>query len=199
MASEVEIANVALTLLGSSRVLSIDDDVKAAREIKAVFNISRDALLAGYDWSFAKTRTQLSALASAPPFGFGLQYQLPVDCLRVVMVGDHYAGVDLTDYRGSPTEEFTFEGRTILTDLGAPLSLVYIKRVTDTAQFQSNFAKAFGAQLAVDVCEALTQSETKRARAEAQLNKEIGLAIRANAIELPPKRLADDDWLIARL
>jgi hypothetical protein len=199
VASEVEIANVALTLLGSERITSMDDDVKAAREIKAMFNISRDALLAGYDWSFAKTRVTIPALASVPAFKYGLKYQLPSDCLRIVMVGEHYAGLDLTDYRGGPTEQFVIEGREILTDLGAPLSLIYVKRVTDTAQFQSNFTKAFGAQLAVDVCEALTQSETKAARAERKLGLEISLAVRANAIELPPRKLPDDEWLMSRL
>jgi hypothetical protein len=106
--------------------------------------------------------------------------------------------MDLTDYRGSPVEEFTIEGRTILTNLAAPLPVIYIKRVTDTTQFQANFTKGFAAQLAMDVCEALTQSETKRARAERELSKEITLAIRANAIELPPRKLPDDEWLMSR-
>lgn len=198
MASQAEIANVALTLLGSDRIISLDDDIKPAREIKAMFNISRDALLAGYDWSFAKTRSNLSALTSTPANGFDYEFQIPSDCLRLVMVGEHYVGMDLTDYRGSPVEEFTIEGRTILTNLAAPLPVIYIKRVTDTTQFQANFTKGFAAQLAMDVCEALTQSETKRARAERELSKEITLAIRANAIELPPRKLPDDEWLMSR-
>ena len=199
MASQAEIANAALTLLGSDRIISLDDDIKPAREIKAMFNISRDALLAGYDWSFAKTRSNLSALTSTPAHGFDYEFQIPSDCLRLVMVGEHYVGMDLTDYRGSPVEEFTIEGRTILTNLAAPLPVIYIKRVTDTTQFQANFTKGFAAQLAMDVCEALTQSETKRARAERELSKEITLAIRANAIELPPRKLPDDEWLLSRL
>jgi hypothetical protein len=198
VASQAEIANVALTLLGSDRIISLDDDIKPAREIKAMFNISRDALLAGYDWSFAKTRSNLSALTSTPANGFDYEFQIPSDCLRLVMVGEHYVGMDLTDYRGSPVEEFTIEGRTILTNLAAPLPVIYIKRVTDTTQFQANFTKGFAAQLAMDVCEALTQSETKRARAERELSKEITLAIRANAIELPPRKLPDDEWLMSR-
>ena len=199
MSSEVEIVNAALTLLGEGRIASLADDVKAAREATAVFSIRRDALLAGYTWSFAKTRAQLSALVDAPPFGFTLKYQLPSDCLRIVMVGDYYTGLDLTDYRGSPTEEFMVEGREILTDLGAPLNLRYIKRVTDTSQFSSNFTAAFAADLAEVLAEPLTQSESKRERASAVLRREISMAVRANAIELPPSKLADDEWLIARL
>lgn len=199
MASDVEIVNVALTLLGESRIASLDDDTKPARESKAIFAVNRDALMAGYNWSFAKTREQLSALATAPAFQYALKYQLPSSCIRITQVGDHYVGLDLTDYRGSATELFTIEGREILTDIGAPLNLKFIKRVTDTAQFSANFAKAFAAYMAVDLAEPLTQSDTKRGRALEALKREISLAIRANAIELPPQKLADDEWLIARL
>jgi hypothetical protein len=199
MASEVEIVNFALTLLGESRIASMDDDVKPAREAKAVFTLTRDSLLSAYDWSFAKTRSQIPALSDAPAFGYSLQYQLPSDCLRILFVGDHYAGVDLTDYRSAPTEEFELEDRKIITDMAAPLNLRYVKRVTDTAQFAPNFVTSFSAKLAEQLAEPLTQSDTKRARAEKAFSTAISLAIRANAIELPPKRLADDDWLMSRL
>lgn len=201
MASEVEIANVALTLLGESRIASIDDDVKAAREVKAIFDINRDALLAGYSWSFATARAQLPALAAAPDFGYSYQYQLPQDplCLRIIQVNDVFPGLDLVDYRGASTEEFQIEGRYLLTDWTAPLKLRYIRQVVDTAIWSPNFVKAFAAYLAADLAEPLTQSDTKRERALQQLTREISLAVRANAIELPPKALADDDWLISRL
>lgn len=198
MASEVDIVNLGLTLLGEARISSLDDPVKQAREAKAIYEMTRDALLAGYNWCFAFGREQLPALADAPPFGFDRQFQLPSDCLRVVMVGDVYVGVDLTDYRGAPAEEYTIEERKILTDWAAPLNLKYVKRVSNTALFQSNFAKAFGAQLAMDLCEALTQSDTKRDRAEKAFNREISLAVRANAIQLPPQKFPDDEWLLAR-
>lgn len=201
MASEVEIANVALTLLGENRIVSLDDDVKAAREVKALFTTVRNALLAGYNWSFAMTRAQLPALSAAPAFGYKNQYQLPQDplCLRLVQIGDFFAGIDLVDYRGASTEEWQIEGRVLLTDYSSPLNIRFIREITDTAQFAPNFTKAFGAQLAVDLAEPLTQSDTKYQKARDQLNREIGLAIRANAIELPPKKLADDDWIMSRL
>lgn len=199
MATDVGVANLALTLLGESRIISLDDDVKPAREAKAIFEMVRDALLGGYTWSFAKTRTTLPADATPPAFGYANQFQLPSDCLRIVMVNELYAGLDLTDYRGSPTEDFTIEGRKILTDYSAPLKLRYIKRITDPSLYQANFTKVFGCQLAVDLCEALTQSNAKKTAAEQALGRELRLAVRANAIELPPNRLADDDWIVSRL
>lgn len=199
MASQTEIVNVCMTLLGEDRVTSIDDNVKQARAAKAMWGISRDALLSAYNWSFAKARAQLSALAGAPSFQFSLKYQMPSDCLRLTFIGDYYVGADLTNYRGSPTEEYAIEGREILTNIAAPLNIKYVKRVTDTALFQANFAKAFGAQLAIDLCEELTQSDSKKAAASAYLRDQIKLAVRANAIELPPQKQPDDEWLLSRL
>jgi hypothetical protein len=119
--------------------------------------------------------------------------------LRIIKVADHYVGVDLTDYRGYPVEEFTIEGRKILTDLPAPLQLQYVKRVTDTALFPPTFTMAFAAELAAKLCEPLAQSNTKRQLAENTRNMEISKAVRSNAIELPPQKLPDDEWLLSRL
>ena len=198
MASDVEVVNLALTLLGEARIMSLDDDVKPAREAKAIFTIVRDALLSGYNWSFAKTRALLPALADVPPFEFSVKYQLPSDCLRIVMAGEFYVGIDLTDYRGSPVEEYTIEGRELLCNWSAPLQLKYIRRITDGGQFSANFTKAFGCQLAADLTEPLSQSNQKREAALKAFDKEISLAIRANAIELPPQKMSDDEWIISR-
>lgn len=199
MSTQIDIVNEALTLLGSSRIMSLTDGIKAAREANAIYDTTRDSLLGAYNWSFAKTRAQLPASATPPAFQYAAAYPLPTDCLRLIFVGDYYVGVDLTDYRGSPTEEFTIEGREILTNYGAPLNIKYVKRLTDTTQYSPNFVTSFAAKLAEKLAEPLTQSGTKRDRATAAFNAEIKLAIRANAIELPPQKLADDEWILSRL
>jgi hypothetical protein len=198
MASDVDIANYALTLLGEARIASLDDEVKAARECKAVYDIARDAILGAYNWRFAFTRALLPALSEAPAFGYDRQFQLPVDCLRIVMVGEFFAGVDLSDYRNAQTAEWTIEGRKLLTDYAAPLPLVYVFRNMDAAQYAPSFVKAFGSELAEQLAEPLTQSDTKRDRATAAKRDAIRLAVRENAIQLPPEKLPDDEWLLSR-
>lgn len=199
MASEVEIVNAALTLLGESRIISLDDDTKAAREAKALFTINRNALLASYSWSFAKAIKNLTQDGTNPGFGFSYRYMMPVTALHVIRVGDKFAGLDLTDYRGASTAEFNIFGRYIHTNLGAPLKFEYVDTVTDTGQFAAAFVKAFACYMAMDLAEPLTQSDSKRERAERAYQRAINLAIRANAIELPPQKLADDEWINARL
>lgn len=199
MASDVEIVNIGLTLIGESRITSLDDNVKPAREAKAIFAHLRDALLAKYNWNFAKARAALPALVDTPAFQYNTKYQLPSDCLRLIELNDYYVGLDLTDYRGSDTSEYAIEGREILTNWAAPLNIKYIKRVTNTSQFDPCFNLTLGARIGMDLCEALTQSDSKWQKAAMQFKQEISDAVRVNSISLPPRKLADDEWLMARL
>lgn len=200
MASNVEIANSALTKVGSTRITSLTDNVKAAREINAIFELRRDYLLRTHNWSFAMTRTSLPALDETPAWGYTYLYQLPTDCLRVVQVNDTWVVPGLADYTSGPdSEPYKITGRRIETDIGAPLKLRYIKRVTDPAQFDAAFVEVFASDLADQVCEALTQSNTKREATRAVLRQSLLEAVRSNAIELPPEAIPDDSWILSRL
>jgi hypothetical protein len=200
MASTVDIANSALTKLGESRITSLTDNVKGAREINAVFTLRRDKLLRTFNWSFAMERTTLPALVDTPSWGYSYLYQLPSDCLRVVLVDDIWVIPGLSNYMGGPDEEpFRIVGRKIETDIGAPLKIRYVKRETDASQFDACFVEVFAADLAHACCEAITQSNTKKAGLKDDLRTEIMEAIRANAIELPPQQIPDDSWIMSRL
>lgn len=200
MVSDTEIVNDALTLLGSGSITSLaDSELKAAVEARKIYAIARDAVLASQNWSFAITRTQMSAMAAAPLFQFSEQYQLPADCLRIVMVGNIYVGVDLSDFRGMPTEQFAVEGRRILSSLGAPLPLRYVRREEDTGLYHPCFIQMFAGELAEQLAEPLTQSDTKRQRAADFKTTWLRKAIEANAIELPATKLPDDEWIAVRM
>lgn len=200
MASNVEIANSALTKVGAARITALTDNVKAAREINAIFELRRDYLLRTHNWSFAMTRTSLPALDETPAWGYTYLYQLPTDCLRVVQVNDTWVVPGLADYTSGPdSEPYKITGRRIETDIGAPLKLRYIKRVTDPAQFDAAFVEVFASDLADQVCEALTQSNTKREATRAVLRQSLLEAVRSNAIELPPEAIPDDSWILSRL
>ena len=199
MASQVDVVNVALTLLGEQRVISMSDNIKPARDAKAIYDITRDQLLAAYNWSFAKKRARVPALVGAPEFGFSLSYQIPTDCLRLIQIGDSYVGVDLTDYRGSNTSEYEIEGRSILTNMGSPLSIKYVSRVENPGVFAPSFVSAFAAKLAESLAESLTQSDQKKKLATEAFRSAMSNAVRVNAIELAPQKLPDDEWLMSRL
>jgi hypothetical protein len=199
MASSVEISNSALTKLGAKRIMDLADTQKEAREINAIFTIRRDYLLRCYNWSFAMKRASLSALVTTPISGYTTEYQLPSDCLRVVQVSDHWDIPGMADYLNSPDEEmYRIEGKKILTNLGAPLKIRYSRQVTNTGDFDSAFVEVFASDLAFTVAEALTQSNSKKEAAREDRREAIMMAIRSNAIELPPQMLPDSSWVLSR-
>lgn len=199
MASDIDIANLALTKLGDVRIASFDDNVKPAREILAVYDLLRDKLQRRYVWRFCVSRENLAADVETPAFDFTSQYTLPSDCLRVLMAGDYYPRITLSDANGSPGQDYRVEGRKILARDSGALPILYLKRITDPTMFDAAFIDAFAAFLAYNLAEPLTQSNTKRDAALLDFNLAIRDAVRANAIENPPEELQDDTWVVARL
>lgn len=200
MASRVDIANLALTQLGSAtKITSLTDNGVPARAINAVYDITRKALLRRYQWSFALTRTSLPALSTAPAWGFARQFQLPSDFLRVVQVNDVAAVPALNDYTDGDVSAWAIEGQAILTDFDAPLKLRYVRDVTDEGVFDALFAVAFASRIAYLTCEQITQSNSKKQAAAADLKQAISDAVMTGAIEKPPQAIADDSWIVSRI
>ena len=190
--SQTEIVNLALTRLGQDRVISISDDVEAARVMRSLWDFTRDAVLASYPWKFAIKRTSLPALSTAPAYGWARQFTVPEECLRLVQVGDDYVF-----YTGL-METFQLEGGVIMTDEAAPLRLRYVERVTNVGLWPVLFGRVVAMQLAIDACEKLTTSSAK----QGVLNEAYALAVaqarKQSAIERPPQRADNSDWLNAR-
>jgi hypothetical protein len=199
MASQIDIANRALTKMGAARIISLSDDVKAARSVASMWDIVRDAELRARNWSFAIKREALAASSTAPAYGYNYQFPVPSDFLRLVSVGEYYPPASLTDYRGSDESAWRVEGRNILHDDAGPLYIRYVARIDDTAQWDATFVESFACRLAAELAEELTQSSSKKDTAWGEHKKAISEAVRANAIELPPEPLADDSWVLGRV
>lgn len=199
MASVIQIANRALTKLGSNRITSLSDDVKAARSISSCFDDLRDDELRLNRWQFAMTRTELAALADAPAFGFQLQYALPADFLRLDMINDQYPATVMDNYIGTEVLDYAIEGNLILTDIDAPLKLRYIRRIEDPNQWDVNFREMLASRIAAEICEDLTQSDTKKQAAWNDYKRAKVNAIRIGAIEKPPTVPPDNSWIISRI
>ena len=199
MSSNVDIANLALTMLGDLRITALTDNSKPAREISAVYDMLRDKLQRRYVWNFTKTRVILAADVETPADDeYTNQYTIPTDCLRILQVGDYYPSITLSSGNGGRMQDYSIErGKILYSDDGA-LTLRYCARISNPGEFDSAFVVAFAAYIATTVCEALTPSNTKREIAFAEFKQAISDAVRANAIENPPEELADDTWILAR-
>jgi hypothetical protein len=198
-ASDVEVCNGALTILGASTIITLEDEDPKATVLKLRYGPVRDAELRRHRWRFSLTRASLAADVTAPLYGFARQFPLPADCLRVVQIGAYHIGPNLSDYQTADGAAYSLEGRQILSDLAAPLSIRYIRRVTDPGLFDSSFSEAFAARLAYECCERITASTSKRVEAREAYMMALREAITANALESPPNTRLDDTWIMARL
>lgn len=146
MASEVDIINSALNMVGASNIIARTEDSKSARVMNQRFDYVRDSCLRAHPWNCTVTRRVLAADSDTPAFGFTNQFTLPTDpyCLRVL----HLDYLDI---------DFLVEGRKIHCDEDT-LNLVYVARVTDPNEWDQLLIEAIAARLAADTAYALVQS-----------------------------------------
>lgn len=189
MASEVEICNAALQKLGAQRITALTDNSVNARACSACFDRLRLAELRKNPWSFAITRATLAADATSPAFGRANSFTLPSDFLRLL---SPYPEDNLS------SRDWLVEGRAIVTDESAPLYIRYMADVSDPNTMDPLFRDALAARMAMEMCEEITQSNTKRQLAAADYDMAITDAKKTNAIEKLPQKSPDDTWITVR-
>lgn len=150
MASEATVANQALFFLGRQSISSLDDSKPDAIAINTIFDTVRDQVLAMHPWNSAIKRDQLTTEASpAPEYEFDNAYDLPADFISLVSMQP-------------PGEEYPFriENGQLLTDATDPY-IKYVYQNTDPATWSPLLQRAVAYQLAIDVSQNVTGSDTK--------------------------------------
>lgn len=163
MSSEVSICNRALIKVGCNRITSLSDNSKEARLCNQIYDDVRDAVLRGFDWSFATKRLTLSLLTETA-VGWLYVYTYPPDCHKAREIynanqSDNTAGIEATP---AITYEIALSStdnkRVILTDQEDAV-LIYTAKVTDTNLFGADFEDALTFKLAAELAMPLRQSE----------------------------------------
>lgn len=185
MASKVEIANRALQALGASRIQNITDDNVNARAINTAYDSVRRALLRSHSWNFAVERASIAADATGPAFGKDNYFTLPSDFLYLL---------DPDEDENFNDRDWQIEGRKIATDYDAPLEIRYVKDVEDPNLMDPLFREALSAKLALELCEELTQSNSKKVDTMEMFKMAMATAKRQNAFERVGQKPMTDTW-----
>ena len=189
MASQTDICNIALQKLGAGKISNLSEDSRIARACNIAYTHCVEAELRAHPWRFAIQRASLAADATAPDWGKANAFELPSDFLRLLTPypDDNYNDID-----------YEIEGRKIYSNMDDPLYIRYVSQVTDTSLMDPTFREVVACRMAIQMCEDLTQSNAKAATVQAQYEKAIKEARRANAIESIAQVPPEDTWVTVR-
>ena len=107
-------------------------------------------------------------------------------------------GASTTGTRWRYRDGWKIEGRSIVTNIDAPLQIEYTARVTDPVQMDSMFRQVLAAALASDTAEAITGSSQKAADVEDIYKRKLSAAKATDGQEPSPQRLEASELLDAR-
>jgi len=189
MASDVAIANAALRKLGHSPITSFSEDSKAGRLANERFAEIRDELLSRHPWNFALKRGSLAASSTAPEWGYSFKYPLPTDYIRVFEVNGEDEGAG----------KWKVEDGHIVTNLSAPLEILYVYRVSDANRMTSGFRAALAEVLSFEWAEDITGDDTVVEKKERSSAIAVAQARSNDGQEGIPDRIESDDWIDSRL
>ena len=190
MPGPVELANVALGMIGEDPINSFQDDLDTARAVSLRFPTVRDAVLRDHFWNFAKARRQLASLSQAPDFGYDHQFQLPADFIRMIRVqpsDDHY----------SHEPRYVIEGTKLLADSN-PIRIVYVRRESDTTKWDSLATEALAARLASELAISVTQSSQLQEQLFNVAMEKLAQARSIDAMDEPADIIDASSWVDSR-
>jgi hypothetical protein len=143
--SSVEVCNLSLDLLRHNQLVSNMETPETEEEALAArwYEATRRSVLRMFSWNFARKRSTLSRISTAPEFGYADAYQLPNDFISVVFIGEDPVDNIETDY--------VVEGRELLMDNSgaSSLDICYIRDIQDVVRFDPIFLMLLVAELAV--------------------------------------------------
>lgn len=203
MASEVDIANLALSHLGdTATVASLDppEGSAQAEHCARFYSVARDTLLQSYAWSFATRRLSLAEVTSEWD-AWDYCYAKPSDCLVVRAILPVGATDDSkTNFKDYVIEVNSSESEVIYTDEPNAICL-YTRSTVDAGRFPPLFVLALSYQLASLLAGPLIKGDAGAAEAKrcAQLALGwAGKAIEADANQRKVDNSFTPSWIEAR-
>ena len=184
-ATVITICNGALTLIGADRIQSLDDDTAEAAACKALYEPTRDAVLAEHPWSCTLFRSTLALSSSTPNWGYNYEFPLPTSPRYLQMV-DFYEGYP-----------YTIEGGKLLTD-SYTARIKYSGVQEDTTLYPPLLAELISVRLAAELPYDLNGSQDAIQRLWAMYKEKLDDAKKSDMRQDNEPIYINDSWIDAR-
>lgn len=192
MSSKTAIANVALSLIGGTRIASFTEGTTNANIIFDLYDPLRRHLLS-FPWNFATSRVQLAQLTNKPAFEFDNAYALPSDWLYTLSVHDNDAGISSIVYK-----EEQQDSQNVILSSEEQVFLRYTRDEEDPNLWSADFRRAMSSALARDLSIPIANSNTLQARMEIRARRDLNKAMGTDAITNFPERRPRGTWANSR-
>jgi|TARA_Y100000034_G_scaffold53788_1_gene65983 hypothetical protein len=188
MATQTEIINKSLTLIGATPIVSITDATNNANIVNRVWDTSLRALLSECAWNFAIKRKLLATSADTLEWyesGVTIVYARPANVIRIFGTNDD----DATWYE---------EGDYIVSDTTG-LGVRYVEYTETTSKFPSSFVEALVDLIAANASFMILNSK-KVAQTYLEKYEKVSLpkARSENAQIGTQQVMKDDAWTVAK-
>jgi hypothetical protein len=148
MASKTEIANIALSDLGTGKEISNLETEKSteAGTMRRFYDLALDTTLRDFHWSFTTKFAALALIEEDPNSEWDYSYRYPTDCLKIRRI---LSGIrnDSRDTRTPYKIGRDDQGLVVYTDK-EDAEIEYTVRETDPTRFPADFILALGHRLA---------------------------------------------------
>lgn len=223
MTSQIDIANRALSKIGTQKTISsFTDPTPAATQCGLWYNAKRQALLRTAPWGFGRRQLALTQTGDAvpdntAPYPWLYQYAYPSDCLKFRYVlaqpptstttsAPNVSDTGLWGMRPSRSHRFlianSFDAqnnasKTVLSNVSSAVG-VYTYDATDPNQFDPLFVDALVDSLAAELVMALSGNVGLMQQCKASAEDKITKARVADGNEAIPKTDHTPDWIATR-
>lgn len=196
--SPTDIMNIAAAHCGVPLISDPTEGTPQAQALNARYPNVLRAMLRSYTWTWAAREALLAAVVgpASSPLTYSQRkyyFKLPADYVRLAPVFQEEA--EFLEQR-----DWVMEGKGIASNEAGPLKIRYIAYITEVPEFDALFVEAFGAELAAQVCEKLTNSRDLARIIQGKADQIVKEARRVGAIEQPKpqKRPREGSWFSSR-
>lgn len=196
--TETQLLNDALGLSGgNTRITNIDDGSINANHCVTFYGPLRDGLLRSHHWNFAVKRAKLAQNLITPLSGFAYSYKLPADNLKIIDYGGANpvaANVPLTIYWYGVRylAYFKIESGNLLSNDGVAY-IMYLRRVTNPAEWDAMFYQAVALALASKLAMAIRKDERAALALSQQADAKLLMAMAVDGQEGSVEPFVSDD------
>ncbi len=145
--SALDICSQALVKIGASPIHSFEKNTAESRMANALYESTKQNLIASFPWTFAVKTVRLAQLSTVPETDFPYAFQLPHDFLRILSAGGDKKSAGLN---------YQIKAEQLHTTVGS-VYLNYLSN-TDETDLPPFFRQALVSRLASEFCLPLTEN-----------------------------------------